>query len=50
LKSNGNGNPNGNYRDAYRNRFGRVQYPKGIAPRSQTGIASSTDFLDRPMV
>jgi hypothetical protein len=21
-----------------RNRFGRVQYPKGIAPRSQTGM------------
>jgi hypothetical protein len=27
-----------------------VQYPKGIAPRSQTGMALAADFLDRPMV
>jgi hypothetical protein len=43
FKNNGNGNGNGNG-------ICKVQYPKGIAPWSQTGMASSDRFLDRPMV
>jgi hypothetical protein len=45
FKDNGNGNRNRNAESDF-SRFCRVQYPKGIAPWSQTGIALSAYFLD----